>query len=371
MSDNQNLLYGANIIDYGALGDGKTDCSSAFAKAIDGGENLISVPFGVYVFTKPLVLNSNVKLSIHPKAKLIFALDNKKERACVYNRDTKDGNSGIIISGGVWVCDKSHKTGLFCFENVNYLTLSNIEIISNSKNIAISVSNVQNFKFCDIKCDGNDTGDFLYIFSCKDGVLRNLCVRNCIYGILFSSYSKNSGYIENILSHNLTFDNCGTIMSFDKKCENVSKIYINGLYGSFRNNAVSALCYTQDVSISDISLYVCAVQASSDTDCYFLFGTEQSGFEIENFKRNTDLETCPLMPSAVMYSDSQALECIIDGLLLDDIIRSRALSKDVLMTAAKISNPHNKFLYTLELSISSGQRFILKGGSFDTLSLSI
>ena len=39
----ENLIYGADILGYGAVADGATDCSDAFLKAIENGENLISV----------------------------------------------------------------------------------------------------------------------------------------------------------------------------------------------------------------------------------------------------------------------------------------------------------------------------------------
>ena len=65
-----------NLKDFGAIGDGSSLCTTAFAKAIDaltqkGGGKLI-VPQGVW-FTGPIVLKSNINLHLEKGAVILFS----------------------------------------------------------------------------------------------------------------------------------------------------------------------------------------------------------------------------------------------------------------------------------------------------------
>ena len=67
-----------NLTKYGAVGDGKTLCTDAFAKAIDdlakqGGGRLV-VPRGIW-HTGPIVLKSNINLHLEMGAVILFAAD--------------------------------------------------------------------------------------------------------------------------------------------------------------------------------------------------------------------------------------------------------------------------------------------------------
>jgi len=69
-----------NIADYGAVGDGKTDCTKAIAEAIEacssarGGRVLL--PPGEYL-TGPIILKSNVELHVEAGARVTFTRDCK------------------------------------------------------------------------------------------------------------------------------------------------------------------------------------------------------------------------------------------------------------------------------------------------------
>lgn len=70
-----------NISDFGALGDGKTDCTEAFRKAIDKcsstGGGTVLVPAGTFL-TGPIHLLSKVNLHIEKGATILFSRDTKR-----------------------------------------------------------------------------------------------------------------------------------------------------------------------------------------------------------------------------------------------------------------------------------------------------
>ncbi len=78
-----------NITDYGAVGDGQTDCTEAFRKAIsaahEAGGGRVLVPAASFL-TGPIHLKSNVDLHISDNAVIKFATDPNKYLPVVYSR---------------------------------------------------------------------------------------------------------------------------------------------------------------------------------------------------------------------------------------------------------------------------------------------
>ena len=77
------------ITDFGAIGDGKTDCSEAFREAIsachDAGGGRVIIPSGVF-FTGAIHLKSNVNLHITKSATILFSQNPQKYLPVVYTR---------------------------------------------------------------------------------------------------------------------------------------------------------------------------------------------------------------------------------------------------------------------------------------------
>ena len=79
-----------SIADFGAVGDGKTDCTKAFRDAIalcssSGGGRVVVPPGGVYL-TGPIVLKSNVNLHVPESATIRFKQDPKAYLPLVRSR---------------------------------------------------------------------------------------------------------------------------------------------------------------------------------------------------------------------------------------------------------------------------------------------
>jgi polygalacturonase len=78
-----------NITSYGAVGDGLTDCTRAFKKAIDecskNGGGMVLVPEGIFL-TGPIHLKNNVNLNITENAVVKFSGDKNKYLPVVFTR---------------------------------------------------------------------------------------------------------------------------------------------------------------------------------------------------------------------------------------------------------------------------------------------
>jgi len=78
-----------NITDYGAVGDGQTDCTEAFKKAIsaanEAGGGRVVIPDGSF-FTGPIHLKSNVNLHVSEDAVIKFSVDPNMYLPVVYTR---------------------------------------------------------------------------------------------------------------------------------------------------------------------------------------------------------------------------------------------------------------------------------------------
>ena len=78
-----------DVVHFGAVADGTTDCSAAFQKAVekchDAGGGIVVVPQGVFL-TGPITLKSNVNLYLSKGATIRFSTDPKKYLPPVYVR---------------------------------------------------------------------------------------------------------------------------------------------------------------------------------------------------------------------------------------------------------------------------------------------
>jgi polygalacturonase len=78
-----------NIVEYGAVGNGKTNCTTAFNEAISechaAGGGRVMVPEGIFL-TGPIHLKSNVNLHVAQNATILFSEDRRDYLPAVYTR---------------------------------------------------------------------------------------------------------------------------------------------------------------------------------------------------------------------------------------------------------------------------------------------
>ena len=169
----ENLIYGADILAYGAVGDGKTDCSDAFIKAIENGESLISIPYGTYLITKPIMLSSNVKLHFHPSACVKFSPSAKDIKTMFYAQNI----GGIEICGGIFdINEKAILESVFCFDSCEGVRITSCAV--NAPHAKSSVL-LKNTTFCRINCTTfNGMSDCVKLLGdCESITVKNSTVK--------------------------------------------------------------------------------------------------------------------------------------------------------------------------------------------------
>jgi len=344
----ENLIYGADITAYGAVADGKTDCSDAFIKAIENGENLIVVPYGKYVIKKALKLTSNLKIHAHSGAEIIL---DTKAKNCI----TADNCSSVIITGGKWICENADKV-FFDFSNSAYIKISDCSISGSNGFIFKNCESIS-FKNTFFDIDGNCIS---FKGKSKDVRLKDISAFSCVNVIDIDEGSA----VEDLVVDEITLGECKYLLGiYDGHLEEAR---ISGVYGDFLD---SLIYVCENASIDDIDVEdVEAFCISKSQSAYFELKGSVDGLDITNFKRNNEFEATPFIPTLVFKAadDSKA---IIDGMMLDNVINARALSKTVDMTTARLTNPTNKFIYTLECGIKKNDTLTIPLGDFDSLTI--
>ncbi|WP_342429782.1 glycosyl hydrolase family 28-related protein [Neobacillus sp. FSL H8-0543] len=95
-----NLTREVNVVDYGAIGDGKTDCTAAFNKAIGTGRVKVFVPEGIFI-TKGILLPSCTYLIGTGKGRTIIKLHDRagKGTRLITNANHWKGNHHVFVEG--------------------------------------------------------------------------------------------------------------------------------------------------------------------------------------------------------------------------------------------------------------------------------
>ncbi|MBT2661347.1 glycoside hydrolase family 55 protein [Bacillus sp. ISL-45] len=89
-----------NMEDFGAIGDGKTDCTEAFRMALGKGRVKIYIPEGVYI-VREMKLPSFTYLVGAGKGKTVIKLHDSapKSRRLITNRNHRTGNRNLYVKG--------------------------------------------------------------------------------------------------------------------------------------------------------------------------------------------------------------------------------------------------------------------------------
>lgn len=360
----ENLIYGTDICAYGAVGDGKTDCSEAFEKAINNGESLICVPFGTYLITRPFEITSSTKLHIHPSAKICYNPKDKNAASFIYAKDS----SSIEICGGIFNIADKVKCTVFSFDKCENIRISNCSLNTPDCKETVFFNASEDININNVIFNGMSDGIVL-TDECKNVTVKDITVKAAGNVIGFGKGGKMCD-CENINIRNASVLFCDSFIELllgNAKNINVENISARFSFAFAKLFEKFDLC---DSSFENIEAFIVDTGANEGkTKAYFTFASCPDGFEIRGFRRNSERESTPFVPTFILKNtNSDKAKLIIDGIALDNVICARGKSKTVQMTTAKLSNPFGKFIYTLEIGVNKDDMFYVPLGDFDYLS---
>lgn len=351
----ENLIYGADICAYGAIGDGKTDCSDAFIRAIQNNESLISIPFGTYLIKKPIALSSNLKLHFHNRATVVYMPENEIGEPLF----SCDGKKNIVICGGVFKCLASgNNARLFDFKNTECIRLSSAHLekgIYFDTCCDVSISN--------LSIIGYDNA-MNFVGSCRDITAKKITVRDASSVIRFGEKDAVCNLC-NFQARDFTIEHCRVALDFFSG--EAKELVFENISACFSHSFVTS---TESFSLEDAVFEAanahCSLEENAGT--YFSLCGSLEGLEIIDFKRNSEHEGLPYIPTLIVKPSVKST-VIIDGMTLDNVIGARANSKTITMTTAKLQNPTGKYIYTLECMIEKSDCLTVPLGQFDSLTI--
>ena len=362
----ENLIYGADITAYGAIGDGKTDCSDAFIKAIENGESLICIPFGTYLITKPIVLGSNIKLHFHKSAcvKFVPAQKDKKPLFCAKN------GASVEICGGIFdVYEKALLTSVMEFDACENVRVSDCTINAPHAQASVLLKYTDACIISGVTFNG--MSDCVKLIGECDGITVKNSTVKAAANVLQLGEAKAGADVKNLCVRNINVTFCDSFFEFLGGCASFVEAENIEARISFSFAKLFDSFNLEDCEFEGIKAYLIDRGLNEGkTKCYFSFASCPDGLEIREFVRVSDMESTPHAPTFILKNtNADKAKLLIDGMTLDNVIAARGKSKTVSMTTAKLSNPCGKFIYTLEVGVDKEDTLTLPLGGFDYMSI--
>lgn len=188
----------ANVREAGAIGDGITDDSEAFQKALFSGSANIVVPDGDYRIAKTLRVPSRTRIMASDGARIFHCGETPKKRGdfLLTNSDHEKGNEDISINGGIWdgnntgkfntknpdlFDDNAWSGSMLNFYNVKRLRLENMglwnSVVYYTRLSKISDFTIRNITFYSKEFGFNQDG-LHFGGEVRDGLIENIRAEN-------------------------------------------------------------------------------------------------------------------------------------------------------------------------------------------------
>lgn len=393
--------YGISVKDYGATGDGVTDDAQALQRALDAGSPRVVVPHGTYLIKQGMQIRSNTHLTCHPNAHFRFAdgAGLGPNDFLLTNSDHSDGNQKISIDGGIWDGNNpgnprgpdqpdSYTGVTLNFTNVKGLTLRATRLLD-SESYFVRLGKVSDFLIEDIDFEIRNlrpNQDGIHVTGhCADGIIRRIqglgsltpnddLVALVADDALHRAQNLNgafNGSISRIRVEHLRAHSCHSFIRLLSVDHPIADIEINDVVGGCRCCAINMdACRECRVtlfdeadrpqgvgSISNVRVADMTVHKASDTSHQPLidFRTRADNFNIERFRRNTDLDVSPQTPT-LCIEQSGALHLALEGLA-----EPQPEGVELIETVAGVSS------YRLEQELESDTQFTLQSGDIQRL----
>lgn len=218
-----------NITEFGAVGDGVTDCHNAIQKAIDEAargdkSNTVYIPAGTYRVEDVIALKSNINVILDDQAVILNGI-NKPEYASIIfmtgsytgdkSKTTWKGISNVTFSGGTIDMNGTlSEDGTRC-GNLNFINSSGAFALGYSKNITIENVNFLNsykghvMQIC--ACDTVVVDNCNFLGQAIPSILSESNTNNLETIQIEPGTTKGFPYAENndgIAATNVTIQNC-------------------------------------------------------------------------------------------------------------------------------------------------------------------
>jgi polygalacturonase len=266
-----------NVRDYGAVGDGTHNDTSAIQSALDSGANNVVIPAGTYSINQTLLIGSNTTVQADPNA--MIRLANGANTLLINNRPNA---SNITLQGGIWDgnnqynqrganSDPNPYSGCAInFFGVDHLTISDLTV-RNPDSFGIRIGTVQNFAVRNVALD------YTAARLNQDGVHVN---GNSHHGVIsgIRAVSPNTpnddmvalnaddtrtmtealvrgqqnGPISDVLVENLRADNAYTFVRLYSNSSRLENVTLRDIKGGFRYYAINMDNHDFPVGAGDI-----------------------------------------------------------------------------------------------------------------------
>jgi hypothetical protein len=341
---NESPLYGANVRDAGARGDGTGDDSPAFEKLLQRGESLIVVPPGEYALARPIRMRLRTRLLAHPLARIRIA-DGAEwgvRDALLTNADWEGGDADIEVSGGVWDgncrnvrrADEDERDGytgnMILFRNVEHLVLRDMKL-TDPASYFVCLGKVRKFRVEKIRFEilhhtRNQDGIHVSGF-CEDGFISDIrgygkycpgddlvALNACDALDRSETRSALAGPIRRIVVSGLYAEDCHAFMRFASVWSTIEDIVVRDLEGGCVDAAINAdalrFCRSPLFEIDDpafangcgdlrnIHLANLRIWKTRDLGSGMLqLHSRMNNFVVENFERVLERDANPGHPS--------------------------------------------------------------------------
>lgn len=401
-----------SVRDCGARGDGTSDESCAFEKALRMGQWPVTIPAGFYRLRRPIRLPSGAHIIAHPEA-FIMLDDHAGIDTGTYlltNADHKNGNEDIRVEGGLWDGNNtanprgpdmpgSYTGVLVHFRNTRKLSLRSMTL-RNSETYNILLTEVRNFSVEDITFQSTvirHNQDGVHVGGgCEDGLICNIKAHGRMTpnddvvplvadDALHRAQNLGTvcGPIRRIRIHTVSAEDCHSFIRLASVRSPIEDVEISGVRGGCEACAVNAdaLRYCRvpvfdpanppfpdgagllkNIRMSDFEVWktlglgAASIQASP----LLLLETRLQQFSIKRFKRVWSRDAGPAVPTIRIANTG------IPGILLGNLADPG--DGELFRTTAAVSRTEAG---NIAFSLGMNQNFVSHAGSFSSFTAGV
>ncbi len=308
--------------------DGRHDDTPVLQQLLDGETGEVTLPNGLYLVTRPLVIHDNTCLTLAPGA--VMRLADGANCAILLNdkKEQRSGNRNITLRGGVWDGNNEGQTRLplerrqamqayddnayfgvlTWFVGVQNLHLHDLTV-KNPESFGLTLSNVENFTVEHITFDYNQLRpnmDGVHVMgAAKNGRIcdikgatnDDLVALNCDDAF---AYESSSGPIENVLVDGLYSENGYTAVRLLSCGNPMRNVQIRNVFGTYRYYGVSfthhnvhpgAAVWFDNISVDGVFCSKPPQDPNENPVIWFVRGVRCGSVTLQNVHRTEQTES--------------------------------------------------------------------------------